>query len=102
VSDLDILVGDGEISGTNSVLRVYGNAGSDVKMTIEGGNFDGSVKIADAYVDAKPIEITGGTYTYDVSAYGTIYICYGSYNSGFTSSFASVPNTKLSQCENCN
>ena len=38
-------------------------------MDIQGGTFTGVMKVADAYVTADPIVITGGTFDTDVSAY---------------------------------
>ena len=61
--DLDIVIVDGTVTGENSALRIYGNAGSDIDMNVAGGTFNGSIKVADAYVNADAIAISGGTFT---------------------------------------
>ena len=60
--DLNINVVNGTVSGTNSAMRIYGNAGSDIDMNVTGGNFNGDIKVADAYKDADAIAISGGTF----------------------------------------
>ncbi len=63
VGDLDITINDGKVSGENSVMRIYGDAGSDIDMIVKGGEFTGAIKVADAYADTDAISISGGTYT---------------------------------------
>ncbi len=69
--DLDINVKAGTVSGSNSAMRIYGdNAGSDIDMIVEDGEFTGAIKIADAYATAEDvIVISGGTFSEDPSAY---------------------------------
>jgi len=67
--DLDVKVVAGTVSGNNSALRIYGDAGSDVDIDVAGGKFTGAIKVADAYVNTDAIELTGGTYSVDISEY---------------------------------
>ena len=61
--DLNVDVLGGNVSGDNSVLRIYGdNAGSDIDMNVENGNFNGEIKVADAYAGTDAIEISGGIF----------------------------------------
>ena len=68
-SVLDVNVKAGTVKGANSALRIYGNAGSDIDIIVEGGNFIGEIKVADAYKDSDAIALSGGTYTQDVAKY---------------------------------
>ena len=61
--DLNVEVKDGSVSGKNSAIRIYGNAGCDIDVDVKGGTFTGVVKAPEAYITEKAIEISGGTYT---------------------------------------
>ena len=65
--DLDINVLGGTVSGANSAMRIYGNAGSDIDMIVSGGNFTGVIKVADAYVGTDAIAISGGIFNAPVA-----------------------------------
>ncbi len=69
VGDLNINVENGTVSGTNSAMRIYGDAGSDIDMIVTGGAFEGDIKVADAYMNTDAIAISGGTFDVDPSAY---------------------------------
>ena len=64
--DLNINIEEGSISGANSALRIYGDAGSDVDMLIKNGAFTGPIKIAEAYVGTDAIAISGGVFSVPV------------------------------------
>ena len=70
-SDLNVNVVSGTVSGDNSAMRIYGDAGSDIDMIVTGGNFEGNIKVADAYINTDAIAISGGTFSTDPSAYVT-------------------------------
>ena len=65
--DLDINVLGGTVSGANSAMRIYGNAGSDIDMIVSGGNFTGVIKVADAYANTDAIAISGGIFNAPVA-----------------------------------
>ena len=66
-NQLSIEINDGTVSGTNSALRIYGDAVSDVDLTVEGGTFTGALKNLDVTGSGKTA-ISGGTFSVPVPA----------------------------------
>ena len=58
-----VKVVDGTVSGTNSALRIYGDAGSDIDIIVEGGAFTAPAKQMFYVADTNAnITITGGNF----------------------------------------